>query len=195
MPLLTPGAFGAPAGDPRVVAFANLVHRMPGLVLHWNLPGNGSTTKLSTPGAFNPPSRWTVSCWFYITSLAQNRGVIGWWSGGSGPVIWVDNNGEPRLELHVNGSDLDSGIQPKEGWMHLSMAYDGAGTCSIYANGFIKNSGALTPSPSGAPLITHDYVGGPAPISAYINDVTVFNRVLTAAEIRQMYLVGLNKYA
>ncbi len=194
MPLQTPGAFGAPAGDPRVVAFADLVRRMPGLVFHWNLPGNGSLVQLSSPGALTVPARWTMSCWMYLNSLASNRGILSYWSGGSGAMLWVDAS-SVRLQMHVNSSDLDSGIVPINGWMHLSMAYNGAGTCYIYANGFVKNGGSLTPGATGAPLITHFYSGASSALSAYINDVTVFNRVLTAAEIKQMYLVGLNKYA
>jgi hypothetical protein len=169
---------------------------------------DGTTGRVVMP-SFLPPDNITVDAWINLSGTPQS-GVASIWgvgnsTGTQGSVIWVDQN------MARFGFDI---FTPSSGrfvwfgafnfsanqWYHVAVTQSGGPTVApaMYVNGV---SVAVTPwgSNSGAP--THQ--NQPMAIGAYggayttqyffngqIDEVEVFNRALSPAEILAIYNAG-----
>ena len=189
--LATPGTFGLPiAGNPDGIrssgarTLAQLVSSARGLVTYW--PG---VTPLRTSGSnWVLTPAWTLEAWVKGSALTSNRAILSAWAGGNGPMLWVmASNG--HLGLHVNGTDVDTGVSPSNGvWYHVGGTYDGT-TLAVYLQGAQKaTTTGITPVSGSTPLITYNYAAsGVADIAASIRDPATYTRALTAAEFAAHY--------
>ena len=91
------------------------------------------------------------------------------------------------------GYDQSSPNVPRNVWTLLVDTFDGA-TYSRYYNGSLVESYAVTPvtnPPPSVPL-TIGASGGYSGFQGYIDEVQIYNRALSAAEIRAIYQAGTN---
>lgn len=153
----------------------------------------------------------TVSTWFYLTSTPSGNGAIvtkplngpPW----SAPYLsWLLRiNSLTQLEDDVgNGSTYSAGAGcpsfsvssiALNTWHHLVMTYDGTNINSYLDGKNVQNcnyvGGAI--SYTSSPLIiAASYAASPAGdyFPGYIDDVRVYNRVLTAVQATQLYNAG-----
>src|SRR5207244_13011036 len=103
--------------------------------------------------------------------------------------LYASNGPSPLPNGTINTGGVDQtaagGTVPLNSWTHLAVTYDGA-TLRLYVNGIQTAAQAVTGSllSSTAPL----RIGGDAPWGEYfsgtIDEVRVYNRALSAAEIQ-----------
>lgn len=182
--LLRPGLPG-----PRY-PYAALIRRCPGLVTYW--PGQSNASS-SVANYAMPTTAWTMEIWFKITTAGTNLGIFSNWST-NGPVIWLDVSGSGQIAIHVNASDVGSGVIPASAtWYYVAAMYDGTNRL-IYVNGTLKGgpTSGITPVQAATPLITQNYAGsGAGDWVGQTADAAVYSRALSPGEVYQHYIAGL----
>lgn len=146
---------------------------------------------------------------FEVGADNDNRVALLAYSGGTPEEPSWTGMGGPRLEVKINGeqhnqnSPIDA-IADGE-WNHLAMTLDAdANEAQVYSNGVLTDSkmgigqdfqepNAFTNDPSMiADPFTYAFVGnswdGNPPITGTIDDLRLYNRVLTGDEIGALYL-------
>ena len=152
---------------------------------------NGTNARVDLPalGTFYKTG-FTLEAWVNKSGTDKDVGIVGtWdWPQNGGPMLWVDHiAGHHHVTFNAGLSNyLDSGQAPATGqWQHLSATYDGT-TARYYVNGtqvatrtFTGNVGDSNNWRIGA--------YGATPFGFFkgaIDDVRIYNRGLTAAEVQ-----------
>ncbi len=157
----------------------------------------------------------TVSAWIYLKGWStDSMYIVSSRSGGSG--YWhfwfAEQGGEYRLDLTVNGDYPDDGlwaIDLDEGsfvntWHHVAVVFDDtsiANEPSFYIDGVLQTVFAENQKPDAlyyADVSDPLYIGGRQPeydrtLNGTIDEVMLYNRSLSPAEIRQLYHKGFYK--
>jgi len=150
-------------------------------------------TPSSTLSALKGSNNITVETWVKYSSYsggAQSYSVITCWGS---PWVWLLENPSNKLRFRITagGSDVnivDPDVHPLNTWLHVVGTYDGSSK-KIYVNGVLKNSSAQTGalgSPGGTPKIG-TYQGTNYNMSGNIDSVKIYNKALTASEIKQNF--------
>ncbi|MBS1792509.1 MAG: carboxypeptidase regulatory-like domain-containing protein [Acidobacteria bacterium] len=150
----------------------------------------------------------TIDGWINPSTLAQNSPLFEWNNGSAyGAHLWMYRINGIDGNLYFNFVDTGSGNHydyttggalTAGRWQHLALTYDKAsGAIAVYVDGVpvplnASNLGSFTPQtsydfylgarPPGFPDSTH-FSGG-------MDEVEIFDRALTAAEIRALALAG-----
>jgi hypothetical protein len=148
-------------------------------------------------GTPNPSSAITVSAWLYPTAyqfaipvgrdnITHNDSVYAF--------KWRDSGNQPFWRVRDNSSNNHdvtlSSIPSFNQWFHTAMTYDGT-TMKVYLNGALNGStqfsGTIEQSTQSLRLgqgIGNEYFPGK------IDDVRIYNRALSATEVKQLYNAG-----
>ena len=167
-----------------------------------NFDGSNDYVAVSGNSTFDL-SRGTIAGWFKFDDMS---GGVDFATGGS----WLDerfvlhfgyqDNGKIKFTIS-NGSSynvLTSNLSPNmEEWYHVAVTYDGTNQ-KIYVNGSLDNTeaSAITPATTNVPLYIGRTLGlAPDNSDGFIDEVRIYNRALSAAEIQALYKSGTVKYA
>jgi len=120
-------------------------------------------------GAYNPSSPYQG---YGFEIGAVTAGKLGYWSGGNG--AWVESN-----------STVNDGV-----WHHAVVTVSGT-TASFYKDGIVDGT-PTTQVPNTVSLVRAigAVSGGGGNWTGYIDDVRVYNRALSADEIKRLYRIG-----
>jgi len=151
--------------------------------------GNG----LDIPGPF------TVSAWTKTLKLGVHQTIVSKHNNGSDAnyLIWIDDLGYFQVYAAPGGisTDLRADSLPVQvnTWYHVVEVWDGS-LLRLYVNG-IEPKAAV--SGSGAVVVTtkqvaigRSSVAGNNPHTGLIDDVRIYNRALSAAEVKALYQSG-----
>ncbi|MGD9695173.1 MAG: LamG domain-containing protein [Thermoleophilia bacterium] len=154
---------------------------------------NGRSSRVTVPGraSLRPTGALTVEAWVKVAGAPRGRrGIVT--KEGLGGAVWGlyarGASGRPAAEVRrASGRSRSAAPAPlRPGrWTHLAMTYDG-GAVRLYRDGVLvsttRSTGALRTSTSalriGGNPVRGDWFRG------VIDDVRIYNRALTAAEIR-----------
>ncbi len=144
-------------------------------------------------------SPFTLAAWIYPKSYAgtssNTPGVIDkLWTGGnyrlnvpSGVVSFGIRSSDGTFES-VSGTGNSA---PLFKWTHVVVTYDNVATGKIYVNGVLNNSKTnftVSRGDTTAPLLIGSNSNNPnSNFNGKIDDVRIYNRVLSAQEIQQLY--------
>ena len=148
---------------------------------------SASSQYLASVSSFTPPANGTVCFWMTSENLTGTHRIMG--SHGQWEVRTVDlklyndlNQDAEALELE-SSANLGTGIR-----YHIVCTYDSSFNAQIYINGIFDNSGndndGSPPSDTlsiGVRTGTSDYYNG------YLEDVRIYDRVLSANEMATIY--------
>jgi hypothetical protein len=158
---------------------------------------NGSNDNVAVPSsaALNPTNAITVMAW--IDPFAWNLGfqtAISKRTNGGGFPGWSIAVGGSGSALYVWASAATVSItnaSPTSTWQHVAFTYDGT-NITTYFNGVKTVSTAAASFTSSAnPLyIGSDTTSGGRNFNGLIDDVRIYNRALSAAEIQSIYNGG-----
>jgi len=156
----------------------------------------------------------TMSCWFWGTDTASS--MVNWTylmtigTNGNGLILYITKV-SGALYLRTNGctNTLTGGgagvnslaaIPTYASWNHAAVTWDGVNAC-LYFNGIYQGSMAM----GGATLYSNTgvYLSGSATsgnatygtFNGYVDDARIYNSVLTASQIQQLYLYNVNSTA
>jgi hypothetical protein len=157
--------------------------------------GTDDVITVADAGGLLRTNSFTISLWFQ-------------WNGlGTANVQFLTAKGQTHLELHTGGGAgvnglrfipagattiLDAANALSAGWNHVAASYDGS-TARVYVNGVLKGSRTGI---TGGEVLTADTTpfrlgrrsDASYPLSGVIDKVSVYRRVLSAAEIVNLTL-------
>jgi len=159
--------------------------------------GEGDYVDLGEPTSLDIDfSQITLSAWIRADGSVKDYGIVG------KSTIWYlsfTSSDDVRLR-HVNVGDgltgIDIGDPIDTSWHHVVGTYNGTNT-SIYFDGVYKGGGAATGTlgTSTSDVAIGDLrVGYGYYFNGSIDDVMIFNRSLSAEEIKGLYANTSNKY-
>jgi subtilisin family serine protease len=166
--------------------------------------------KIPDSNSLDVTSQATLCAWIYTTSLTAGQGIVGRWNYSSSPSkesILLEARGDVDDRIRFNIS-TDGGIPTEtvvasqqkfvaNTWYHVAGTYDGV-RMRLYINGQEDNStpksGNIFTSDSEWNIGAFNY-GGVAYFEGTIDDVRIYDRALSAAEILQLYQKGLSRKA
>jgi hypothetical protein len=173
----------------------------------WNASGrfgaalsfNGSTSLVTIPdaGSLDLTAGMTLEAWLNPSALSGWRvALLKEASGGLAYSLYAhDNAPHPAATINTGGIDQSApGIAalPLGTWTHLAATYDGA-TLRVYVNGVQVGSRAVTGNlitSTGALRIGGNTIWGEY-FSGLIDEIRIYNRALTPAEIQSDMNVGV----
>ncbi|MFH1473594.1 MAG: LamG-like jellyroll fold domain-containing protein [Candidatus Aenigmatarchaeota archaeon] len=160
---------------------------------------NGVDEYINIPSIVPDPSQGTFEAWFKPNNLHAGMILYVGQSGGNGL------GGEQELHINawssgaVNGYygggvllELEAGSYNVGGWNHIAYTYNNNGACELYLNGAPIGSGTLSGTVQTNLWEVSTKIGRPSANERYFNglldEVKVWNRVLTPAEVQQEYI-------
>lgn len=159
---------------------------------------NGTSSKIDLGNAIVPSTEITLSCWVYIISPFNNyRGIISKKYNTSDTYSYLIQQTDTakilQLVWTLNGSNSyinSSAIVENNKWYHIVSTIKTGDSAKIYINGKLDTSTSI---PSGNILYNSSYntTLGTRSLSdyfnGYIDDVAIFNRALSSAEVNELY--------
>lgn len=147
---------------------------------------------------FNTGAGMTVTAWVNLVNSATNQKVVGRVNSSfsSGFILGVES-GQVHPEVWNSAGvphSFSAGTVPSNTWTHLAITWATNGNLIVYVNGVASVSTAAGTSPIGSnsePLI----IGGSPwstsplyfPVEGSIDDIGIWDRALTPAEIMDVY--------
>lgn len=157
---------------------------------------NGSSSQILT--GLNPSTtlgqKFSISVWFYSTSVTNYKGIVGGHGGSSQGIIMQQYSTGIMNAGYGNGSTwvyVSSPISANM-WNHIVFVVDVPNTIYLYLNGILVSSAAATTNVSHLTTlwIGKDYESSDRFFQGNIDDVSIFNRALSAAEVFEIYSKG-----
>jgi len=163
--------------------------------------GSNDYVQIPHTDSLNGDTALTYTAWVYPHTWSGTRQVMAKsvHGGGSGRVqmgIFSESgNLRGRAEATSGRWNVDAPLPTLNTWSHLALVFDGT-SLQIFVNGMIEDSLILSPTTlkqNSDPLSIGKRVGTPQYFfNGMIDDVRVYTRSLTAAEILAMYNIGVS---
>lgn len=164
---------------------------------------NGGNASIITNSSFGLGiTNVTISCWIYNATSSNSGVFVKVGDAGSGIIIGIGNTtidntnpGTKLVMLFENVRWIPTSTNVGTGWHHIAMVLDASGTPTAYLDGVSAGAyaGQVAAQPSGS---ASTYIGGYAG-SGYsrwyngaIDDVRLYGRALSQAEILSLYSAG-----
>ncbi|MCZ7649484.1 MAG: Ig-like domain-containing protein [Planctomycetota bacterium] len=146
---------------------------------------DGSNDRVSVAGTFAPPAKGTVAFWAMVTIDGARQRILG---GHDAWEITIESNGKLANQLNSAGSNtLQSAASVPNGqWLHVACTYDSASNArQTYFNGSLDASSTNhdNTGPGSFALTLGTRTGASDYFSGVLDDVRIYDRVLSAAEI------------
>jgi hypothetical protein len=144
----------------------------------------------------------TVSAWINVVGNQSVQHLIGKRPNGAQQFNWQVSFNYPANQgltytgnLNFTNTGVVSNFNPQQNiWVHLVCVYNN-GVWSIYVNGTLINSistGLFYPDVN-CPL-TFGNAGSFQPFYGSLDEIAIYNRVLSLSEIQQLYTLDFNSY-
>jgi hypothetical protein len=156
---------------------------------------NGSSQYLSVPSSssLNLSSNLTISAWVYPTAFGSLEGIVSKYNSNSGNEYLLRLSGSsPYNTIDCGGATDFSGTTPLSlnRWQFVACTISGT-TGKIYINGTLDSTGTVSVSTGSDPVtIGSDFLPSKRVWNGRIDDVRIYNRPLSSAEIAQLYALG-----
>ena len=173
---------------------------------------NSSTDKLTiTDGSqsgFDFSDDFSISSWINVTAINQGHGIVAKGDNGAYQyVFYIDGGNKPTLDISQDGSQTASQyhrqtadaaqITSTATWYHVGVTFDlGLNTIILYVNGASVASSVtygtgVTAINNGTGNFSLGYENSfPAKLAGTLDEVGLWNRVLTSAEMTSLYNSG-----
>ncbi|MBU6232466.1 hypothetical protein KGP36_07570, partial [Patescibacteria group bacterium] len=167
---------------------------------------DGATRYVDVPNtsSLNITGAVTVSAWIYQRAYPTVnaypiacRVATTYPGAGSGQYcLGGRTNGAIVFAVYNASGSLEPGVfttqPPLNSWHLVTGTYDGTSTARIYVDGVLSDTAASSTFGSLVTKSSDEFIGGGGSSywNANIDDVRIYNRALSAAEIHQLYLQG-----
>lgn len=157
--------------------------------------GTDDYINLGTPETFNlGAGNFTLCSWFKTTNTEED--IVANGVGVNGNYLLMSYLGKLRGHIWYssNSNTIDSNVVVNNGtWQHGCQVVDST-NISLYINGTLDKSQALVGTKAGIAgtgIIGHrSTAAGAAHFDGLIDDVRIYNRALSAGEVKQLYNAG-----
>jgi hypothetical protein len=163
-----------------------------------NLLFDGTDDYVNCGEASFVPSSLTAACWFKASSLPGTTDLVSKFSSGGNQRSWqltltvssvgvlLDSTGSGTTITNIStgGGTVTTGT-----WYHAAFTYDGS-TLRLYLNGIEKNNVAFASgifASTANILLGSQNAGGFGFLNGLLDDVEIYARSLSAAEVKALY--------
>jgi hypothetical protein len=164
-----------------------------------------SYVSLANTGGINQTGALTISTWIRPSAVPTGDGIIFAKGGANGTasseqyLLKVNTSGKLDFEVSngttILSSDADANsiVPAANTWYHLVGIYNGTNNVTLYVNGALLTTqtatiNALNGSPSSFAGMGSDNAA--RPFFGTVDDVRLFSRALSAAEVQRLYNLG-----
>src|SRR5579884_1326815 len=171
-------------------------------VTRYGLQFNGTTQYLQVPDSTSLQlTTWTICLWVYVNSIGALQALIikSVYSNARNYSLSILASG--KIECGIgNGTSffqLTSAITLSANkWYHIAFTFDGVSAWKVYINGQLDNSQtvAVTPNLQAGVLNIAANNGGGNFFGGVMDDINIFNTVLSQADIQTVMAIG-QRYA
>lgn len=157
-----------------------------------SLNGSSYLESFSYPSTLNGNNPYTIAAWFKTTQ-GGNGGIVGYGSTGTCLGNNLRLSSSTTFVTYWYGCDYGSNSVPNfvNTWHHIAVTYDGTTHRFYYDGAFLNSGSGLTRATTG----TRFYLGKTVddiPFSGVLDDVAVYTRALSAADIVDLKAGVLN---
>jgi hypothetical protein len=149
---------------------------------------SGANEYLASISSFTPPANGSVSFWMYSNDLSGIHEIIGChsaWEIRTDGITLYNGLNEGSTPL---GSSATLQVETR---YHIVCTYDSSNNAQIYINGSLDNSGSGNDgSPSSNNISIGVRTGSSNYYDGYVEDVRIYDRVLSAGEVETIYAVN-----
>lgn len=143
---------------------------------------------------FGPNSPMTVELWAYRTGLASIMHLVGKRTGCGFNDFNYQMAFDPSRGLLFGGDPINSPVttgqqMPLNTWMHLAGTFDGT-TFRFYINGVLAGTSIGTLGPINNASLEIGNSGACMPFAGMIDEVSLYDRALSALEIQDIFNAG-----
>ena len=162
-----------------------------GKSLYFNGSVPGSNNKVTFSG-INVTNTHTVSMWIYISANCASWGNLFASNGGNGVYCLSGGGGNGtgnKIDYYFSGDHLSNTPIPLNQWHHIAVS-NNAGTATFYLDGVADGT------VSAAPAYTATNIGNDSledTLNGNVDDLRVYSRVFSAAEVLALYKSGAVK--
>jgi hypothetical protein len=142
----------------------------------------------------------TIECWINPADVSPWHPILEWNSGSVGVDLGIATSSSGQVHINVKGTDFvdrllasPGGLLATNVFQHVAATYDKAtGVAVLYLNGSVvaqQNLGVFTPMTTGDVYVgLRPFDGGAGTrFSGLIDEVSIYSRALSAAEISAIY--------
>jgi len=161
---------------------------------------NGSTSVIEGPSSFASTyfgNNFTISAWVKSTDTSTNgKTIISTYAGfGGNEVDLTFKHSGAHQQIGLMGFFTNADSLPNGKWHFVTATRNTAGLETIYVDGAqidqtSGTSGTLTYTSNNQLVIGGDNSGNNPTMNGTLDDVRIYNRVLSYNEIEQLYSVG-----
>ena len=185
----------------------NITYNQTGIInkcYYYNGSG-GSYTGLVYNAAYNFTNAMTLSFWMNTSTSGTFMDLITNWSSGDGTgwIVYKDTDDNVYYEVHdpaqspANSAAISGSSQATGSWFHIVATFDGSNP-RIYINNVIGSVVGTTWSHNIVYTTNNRFTFGANNVPAnyytgYLDEIGVWNRVLTSGEISTLYNSGAGK--
>lgn len=154
---------------------------------------NGSASRVVT-GSLAKPAAWTVNCWIRPAAASPDAAPVAWAIGnGPGAQAVLFRSGNTTTWLLWNGATAPLTLQvPIETWSMVTITYDGAAARAYLGGSAVTAPTAHVIAPGTGAWYLGDYTGSNS-YCGDLDEVTVWGRALTAAEVAALHNAGTGR--
>lgn len=153
---------------------------------------NGSSQYINLPAVMPTSKPYTKTVWFNTNSTAGSQNILSYAGTCGGHAYYLATLKMSTGHCGNWGSAADPTAVTQGTWYFGVVSYDpnvASGTINLYRNGAVVATATSVPLMTEA-NITIGAFGGSNYFSGSIDDVRLYNRALSAAEIAAMYTAG-----
>lgn len=142
-----------------------------------------------------PSAAYTKTAWVKLTATncSGSNNIIS--SSGSATAFWAASSNSCKLAAGHNNSwtqVMDATPLVQKTWYFVSVTYDSTvagGTLTLYKDGVVVSSATGISAPPNTAAVIGGHNGGNYMVGI-IDEARLYNRALSASEIKQLYLMG-----
>lgn len=133
----------------------------------------------------------TISCWIYIEGISGTSSYLFMGSDASNEFdVYYSTSGNAYFRYNGSGAACFFGALAERTWYNITCTWDyGAGQIKAYLNGDLEDTETVSGEPTWATDLTIGMSSaGGATLNGFMEDFISIGRVLTADEIRAIYI-------
>jgi hypothetical protein len=158
-----------------------------------NLDGSGYA-EVADADSINPTDAITVECWIYWTDASSDKGIVTKRTSNSDYMLYQATT--TKFAFYIGATSKSNTTVLSNGWNHIVGTYDKT-NIKLYLNGDLDGTLAHTsaiPTSTDALQIGRYNNNSSKSYSERIDDVRIYDRVLSLDEVKQNHKAGLNKH-
>lgn len=138
--------------------------------------------------SFNTFTSFSYGAWVYPTTTNVDATIMGDWAdSATGTMIYIASGNTPDCRLNGNAQIVTSSTSlTTNQWSHVFCTWDGT-NLKIYVNGVQTGSTSASTIDDGGDFKFGEHGGGGGRYKGRIDDARLYNRTLSATEIKQLY--------